>query len=112
MIVESRIQLIPGTRFFVLALFVLLVLIQILDAHSTLTASAGHYETNRAINWLINRVGFTAAVCITKAWCAFVLLILYRVWRLSNGSHDREFIVSLTLIGVIYGVVVANNYLS
>jgi len=41
-----------------------------------------------------------------------VLVILFRIWFLSNGTHDREFVFSLTLITVFYGFIVSNNYLS
>jgi len=101
-----------GTRYVVPALFLLLILIQVLDIHSTLSASAGHYEANKVIHWLSEQVGFTVAVCIVKACSSLVLLFLYRVWRLSNGFHDCEFSISLGLIFIVYGVVVTNNYLS
>jgi hypothetical protein len=112
MIDKDRVLFIQRTWSVVPVLFIFLLFLQILDAHSTISSGAGHYESNKAINWLISWVGFTTAVCITKAWSAIVLLILYRVWRLSNGSHNREFVVSLTLISLIYSFVVANNYLS
>lgn len=112
MIIEGRTPLIPPARFIVFVLFLLLVCIQILDVHSTLTASAAHYETNKSIIWLGSLIGFTAAVLTIKAASTLVLVILFRIWFLSNGTHDREFVFSLTLITVFYGFIVSNNYLS
>ena len=107
----SRNRFIPS-RHLVPLLFSVLVLLQILDAHSTLSARAGRCETNMAINWLGSWVGFGTAVLITKAFAVFVLLFLFRIWRLSKGIHDGHFVVILTLLAVIYGVIDANNYLS
>lgn len=112
MIIESPIQHIRHARNLIPALFLFLLVVQIADLHSTLTAGVGHYETNRFINWMSQWIGFVAAVCAIKMCSAVVLSFLYRVWRLSNGSHNREFVLCLSLIAGFYSVVLANNYLS
>lgn len=103
---------IPRARHLIPALLISLALIQVLDIHSTLSADNNHAEANRTINWLSQWLGFANAVYVMKAISVLALLILYKIWRLSNGSHDREFIICLTLSSVVYGFIVANNYLS
>jgi hypothetical protein len=95
----------------VLTLFVMLGLIQVLDAHSTLTASAGRFETNSAINWLAGKVGFTAAVLTTKSFSGVVIFFMYRVWCKTNGAYDRVFVFFLALIAMFYSFIVFNNYI-
>lgn len=97
--------------FIVNALFLLQLILQVMDLHSTLTASAGRYEVNEIINWMANHVGFPFAVFIMKLCSALVLVFLYSSWVKSKGSHTIGFIISLSLLCVVYGFIVFNNYL-
>lgn len=112
MVNNGRLHLVSFVQYLVPALFLLLLSLQALDLHSTLSASAVHHESNKAINWLADRIGFTAAVTAFKAIAVMCLLLLYQVWHLSKHTHDREFALCLTLINTVYLVVVSNNYLS
>jgi len=111
MSIQSITRYIPRARYVVPALLLLLLCFQLLDIHSTLTASSDRHEINQAINWLTPYIGFKAAVFLIKACSTLWILFIYRVWRLSNGIHAREFIICLALLNVYYGFVLANNYL-
>jgi hypothetical protein len=56
-------------------LFALLILAQVLDAHTTILAlqKPGNYEANKAIKWLMDRLGVKEALLFVKvASCAIV----------------------------------------
>jgi hypothetical protein len=108
--VQDIAQHIFKARNAVALLFISLLILQILDAHSTLSAGAERHETNGLIIWLANWVGFAAAVVITKAFSILVLFLLYRLWRLTEGAHDGKFVVILTLLAVIYSIIDGSNY--
>jgi hypothetical protein len=46
-----------------------------------------------------------------KLCSALVLVFLYSSWVKSKGSHTIGFIISLSLLCVVYGFIVFNNYL-
>jgi hypothetical protein len=111
MLIESPFRYLSRTWNVIPTLFLFLLIVQIMDVHSTLTAGGDRYETNRVINWISQWIGFAGAVCVIKIGSVSMLGFLYRVWRRSGGSHDREFVLCLSLIAVFYSVVLANNYL-
>ena len=101
----------------VLGLFGAVLVLQLLDLHSTLNAHGWQHEGNRFIVWLSQRVarasvaGQAAAVVMVKAFDVLVLGAMYAWWRRSSGLFDREFAVTLTVLALVFLAVVANNYL-
>ena len=92
-------------------LFAILLALQALDLHSSLTAGAGQTETNRFIQGVANWMSPAAAVLLVKSCAAAVVVALFRVWR-SARALDLEFAACLATLVVVYAFVVTNNYLS
>ena len=91
-------------------LFATLLLLQVLDLHSTLMRSpTGEAETNPLIGWLAGVIGFANALGLVKFVAAAVTFYWWDAWRKSH--QNSWFLVSIlaTLI-VILGLVVTNNY--
>lgn len=90
-------------------LCIALVLLQVLDLHSSLQAeSAGRSETNRLILWGIAHLGFAPAVIAFKAAALALIGGYYLIVR----SFNRMLWQSISLIPVCaaYIAVVFNNY--
>lgn len=93
------------------SLFVLLSVLQVLDLHSTLTASASQIETNRFIVWASSWVGLAVAVTAVKLGSALLVAGMWLAWKRSRGLFRVEFAACLAVACVAYGFVVTNNYL-
>ena len=97
-------------RLVIPALFTLLVLLQLFDLDSTLHASIHQHETNKLINWLAERIGFKSALIVIKIFAISIICFLYKIWKLSENTHNAEFTICLSLITFVYSFVVAINY--
>jgi hypothetical protein len=87
--------------------------LQALDLHSTLTAGPGQIESNKLIQAIATTQWISAptAVLLVKACSTALVAVLFGVWRTSR-QLDREFAICLTALLLVYGLVVANNYLA
>jgi hypothetical protein len=94
----------------IIILFVGLCCFQILDLHSTLTASPDKIEQNQLITVLCRFVNFNLAVGLIKFFDAALLAGLFFGWRRTNGANNREFAFCLGILVVAYGIVIMNNY--
>lgn len=99
-------------RFRTPTMLAIVALLQLLDWRSTLVAPSYRHETNRMLNWLGQWIGFSLAVSAVKASLLLILLVGYLYWRRHRGMYEMEFGVCLGLLIVVYGGVVANNYLA
>ena len=99
-----------GLRLVIPALFMLLVLLQLFDLNSTLPASIDQHETNKLINWLAEQIGFKSALFAIKLFAISIIFFLYKIWKLSENTHNTEFTICLSLISIVYSLVVAINY--
>ena len=96
----------------VACLFLVLVSLQLLDLHSTLTASAAQLETNRLLLWLRSGMSFAWSVAAIKAIDLLAVVSMYSMWRRTKGRFDLEVGLSVALVAFVYALVVANNYAS
>ena len=92
-------------------LFVLLVVAQALDLHSTLIGISSRTEQNQLINSLAAHIGFTPALIFFKLAATSVLLFFYRTWLNARGQLDGVTAISLIFLATLNLMVVANNYL-
>jgi Flp pilus assembly protein protease CpaA len=90
-------------------LFVVAIL-QILDWHSTLTAPPGLAEANGLLIWIGRFTGFALGVSLVKAATLLAVLVWFIFWRKHKGLYEFEFTVSLSVLALIYGLVIFNNY--
>jgi hypothetical protein len=93
-------------------LFVSLLIEQVLDLHSTLTAPAHRTEVNPAILWVAGHVGIPVALLFIKSMAVLVIVALSRVWKQSGGHQNRIYALVLLALNFEYCVVVMNNYIS
>jgi hypothetical protein len=90
-------------------LCIVLVLLQILDLHSTMRAyAAGRSETNPLILWLTGHLGLAPAVVLFKMCAATVIAGYYLV--VSNFERTLWPSVSLIPVCAVYVTVIVNNY--
>lgn len=105
--------MIPRTRYrgnrLIPFLFVLLAITQILDAHSTLMGNST-FETNKAIKVVSNVAGFVPTVLFVKGLMLGIVGLMYLAWKRTDGRHDREFVVCLSILLLVYSSIVINNY--
>ena len=94
------------------ATVVVAVALQGLDLHSTLAASVGQGESNPLIRSLAERIGGAAAITVVKAVDIAIVLVGAWLWREAGPKYDKAFAACFTVVGVTYGVIVANNYFS
>ena len=92
-------------------LFALLAALQVIDAHSTLTAGAGQLEANRLLTHLARWTTSCHALVLVKGFDLIVIGCLYIAWRV-NGRFDREFALCLGILVAVYSVIVINNYVA
>lgn len=91
------------------ALFVLLVVLQVADAWSTLKAlkRPGNYEANPAMKWLMDKIGVKEALLFTKvAACSVVWL---GVMSLDGQGHGQLATGLLVATCALYAWVIKNN---
>jgi len=91
------------------ALFLLAVALQVLDLATTAFAAGNQRETNHLINFVAKHVGFIAAVCAMKLVDICVVALFYFCWRRDDGVHVKEFALSLLVLDITMGFIVANN---
>lgn len=92
----------------VIALSAAAGLMQFLDLHSTLSASALQHESNRALAaWAVDWPRLT----LIKAFDLALIAALCWIAR-NRPRYRKPVIAALLLVFVVYGAVVANNYLS
>lgn len=91
-------------------LFGLIALLQIVDLHSTLTASTTRDELNRLIVWISGFVGLPAAMVLFKLIDLAVVFSLFRIWRESEGRFNAPFLFLLSMLCITYTFVVVSNY--
>lgn len=84
--------------------------LQILDWHSTLTAGHTRGEANKMVNWLVQWMSFACVVSIIKVISLTMLLVGFLYWRKHQGLYELEFALCLSVVTVVYGGVVFNNY--
>ncbi|MGR9587081.1 DUF5658 family protein [Pandoraea sputorum] len=91
-------------------LLAVVAVLQILDWHSTLTAPLGLAEANGLLIWIGRFTGFALGVSIVKAASLLAVLVWFLFWRKHKGVYEFEFTVSLSVLALIYGLVIFNNY--
>lgn len=94
------------------ALFLLLLVEQVFDLHSTLTAPAHRGEANPVIVWVANHVGIAAAMLFIKSWAVLVIVALSRAWKRSGGLQNKTYALVLAALSMEYALVIANNYIA
>ena len=100
----------PRLRIFTTGLFAAIVLLQLLDWHSTFRALAkGAGEANPYILSLSQIVGLPLAVSLFKIIAILVTAIYFAASR--AHQHKKVLTVPLTIIVFFYSIVVYNNYL-
>ncbi|MDN4571856.1 hypothetical protein DBB29_24675 [Pandoraea cepalis] len=91
-------------------LLALVAVFQVLDWHSTLSAPAGLTETNGMLVWLGGRIGFALAVSLVKIATIAAVAVWFLFWRKHKGAYEFEFTVCLSVVVLVYGSVIFNNY--
>lgn len=99
-IAKSRTPIMLGT----------VAVLQVLDWHSTLSASPNRHETNRLLNWIAQWISFACEVSIIKATFIAVLAGGYFYWRQHKGVYEFEFALCLGVLIAVYSCIVINNY--
>ena len=92
----------------IFALVSLLILLQVLDWHSTFLAiSQGRTEQNKLIVMLSNKIGIHGAVSVFK----IIAIILSATYLICSNKKKTIFTtISLVVIIIPYIAVVINNY--
>jgi hypothetical protein len=86
--------------------------LQVLDWHSTLSAPEGRFETNKLLNWLSQWVSFFCVLSTVKLIFIATLLGGFLYWRKHKGVYELEYTACLSVLALVYGAVVFNNYFS
>lgn len=94
----------------VYGLFALAAALQVLDLATTALAASNQRETNHLINFLAKHVGFAAAVWGMKTLDIAIVGLFFFCWRRDHGIHVKEFVLSLAVLNIAMGFVVANNF--
>jgi DNA-binding LytR/AlgR family response regulator len=96
-------------RPFIKLLFGAILLLQVLDMHSTLIALHKRAETNQLILQIATAVGLPFAVVVVKLLATVSISLLIRVWSRSRGM-DAPVAVALVVMCLAYGTTVIHNY--
>ena len=80
-------------------LLVVLVLLQVLDFHSTVSASREQVERNQLLNWLSLCVTQFSALATIKVFDVVLIAALFWVWTRTAGRYDTAFASCLAEIG-------------
>jgi hypothetical protein len=96
-------------RSFVKFLFGAILLLQVLDLHSTLIALHKRTEINQLILQIATAIGLPFAVVVVKLLATLSICLLIRVWSRSRGMN-APVAVALVVMCLAYGTTVINNY--
>jgi uncharacterized membrane protein YciS (DUF1049 family) len=91
-------------------LFALLLVLQVMDLHSTLTKGEHQTELNWLLSALGRRLSFDGAVLWVKGVSIAVVISGLALWRRCRDQHSREFVLCLVVTVAAYAAVVASNY--
>jgi hypothetical protein len=91
-------------------LFVALVVLQVLDWHSTVCAGSLQSESNPLLLSLAAGVPFPAALAVVKTLDIFLAALLIGAWRYTRRRYNTEFLGCLLIVDIVYAVVVFNNF--
>lgn len=97
------------TTVLIRCLFVALLILQIADFHSTLTA-VNQSEVNGMLLWFAQWVSPSIALFWIKGLDLILILSMWLVWKGHRGEFDRAWLTCLAVCVLTYFAVVANNY--
>lgn len=98
-----------SSRALVRPLFRAILLLQVLDLHSTLVALDKRTETNKLILLVASNVGLPLAVASMKSVATLSIFLLIHAWKNSKGM-DAPVCAALSVMCLAYAITVINNY--
>ncbi len=96
-------------------LFLSLVILEVLDLHSTWLGIQGRGESNVLVNSLIDVTGnVLTGLLITKSMSFLLIGLMFSAWSKAPSAHAARVVVCalLVVMDVVLGLVVINNYVS